>query len=217
MASMKRWLITGIIIGIWGFIPVDTFASSMPFLDQLNQSRASLKITPLFFDPTLQKAAATQAAYMAAKDKADHAGMNESRVIDRVQTYDYQGDVSEIVYGSADSNQVKALNTLLQSTAHADILLGRFIEAGIANATSSSGRTYWCIVLGVPVGASNMDVLWEVPNDQQIAPTSSKKERSIVSQVGTMIIALFALATAGYLIYLGFQPPKPTYDPLQRR
>ncbi len=190
-------------------------------LAHLNDTRASLQIAPLFFDPTLQKAAADQATYMATADTATHTGENDSRALERVQAYDYTGDISEIVYGTADADPINALNTLLKSVAHADILLGQFVEIGIASATSETGQTYWCIVLGIPPGASGAAVPLQAETGDNTATQATQTSATAAAfnpaQVGTIVIALLALIAAGILIYLGFQPPKPRYDPLRRR
>ena len=208
------------------------------FLFLLNQARIEWNVPTVFNDATLQRAAQSQADHIATVAEMTHSGPDGSSIIERMQRLGYDGNVSQIVYSNDNPDDTAAINTLLTSPDHAAVLLGDFREIGIARVESPiNDVTYWCIILGTPSGLIVNDVSpTAVPpavnevNEVNVAPVESVVESSApiiappespASSGGLspymLIIAFLALAGAGFLVYLAYQPAVPRQDPFRRR
>jgi len=123
--------------------PAPALAQSSP-AELISQFRSKSGEGPVTADATLNAIAQQQAAAMAAKDVLDHdvAGNFTARVAPS-----RAGSAAEnIAYGYADFP--RTLGQWINSSGHRrNLLLKDASKVGIANAKSSSGKTYWAMVI----------------------------------------------------------------------
>jgi uncharacterized protein YkwD len=116
-----------------------------------NQQRDQAGLPPLSLHTRLMQAAQVQAQYMAEHTKTTHDGSGGTTPAQRVkqQGYDYVR-VAENVAGGPETPEA-VLQGWMHSPPHRQNILGPFHDIGAARATGADGRSYWCVVFGVPL------------------------------------------------------------------
>lgn len=118
-----------------------------------NKERAKLELDPLEPDARLMAAAKRHADDMAAKERMDHTGSDDTTMVDRVrdEKYDFRLVGENIAMGPTTPEQ--ANKSWLDSPGHKkNILTPDFKQMGAAFTKSrKSRRLYWCVVFGNPL------------------------------------------------------------------
>ena len=116
-----------------------------------NQHRGKVGLPPLTIHTRLMRAAQIQAQYMAEHAKTTHQGPDGTTPAQRVkqQGYNYVKMAENVAGGSETPEAV--LQGWMHSPPHRQNILGPFSDVGVARATGTDGRPYWCVVFGAPL------------------------------------------------------------------
>ncbi len=115
-----------------------------------NRIRAEAKLPSLAVSPRLQAAAAAHARDMASRGKMTHKGKNGSSPFDRIaaQGYKYRRAGENVAVGYFTTERL--MRGWMDSPHHKKNILGSFSQIGVACATASDGKRYWCVTFGLP-------------------------------------------------------------------
>jgi uncharacterized protein YkwD len=115
-----------------------------------NRIRAEKKLPALAVSPKLQAAADEHARDMAELGKMSHKGSDGSEPIDRIVTQGYKyrraGENVAVGYFSTE----RLMKGWMDSPHHKKNILGSYSQIGVACATASDGKRYWCVTFGLP-------------------------------------------------------------------
>lgn len=118
---------------------------------EVNGTRKHYGAPALKYNYQLETAARTHARLMASKETISHTLGGSLR--DRTLAAGYYGAVGENL-GEGQKTLEQVIGGWLDSGSHRETLLNtRFVEFGLAAATSKSGRTYWAFITGGPFEA----------------------------------------------------------------
>lgn len=115
--------------------------------EALRKIRASHGLSSLTPDPTLERAAAQQAAYMAEAGQMEHTTRRGGDFASRVRANGIEGAAAEnIAHGRFDAGGL--FTAWMNSSGHRRNMLDpRFSRFGLASAEDAKGARYWALVL----------------------------------------------------------------------
>ncbi len=115
-----------------------------------NRIRADAKLPALAVSPRLQAAALAHALDMAKRGKMTHKGSDGSNPVDRIvaQGYKYRRAGENVAVGYFTTERL--MKGWMDSPHHKKNILGSFSQIGVACATASDGKRYWCVTFGLP-------------------------------------------------------------------
>lgn len=114
----------------------------------VSQIRAAAGLPPLSPDRTLEKAAISQAAYMAGSGKMEHTTGFGRDFATRMRSAGVTAPAAEnLAHGRMEPQRLFAM--WMASPGHrANMLDPRFSRYGLAHASDGNGQRYWAMVLG---------------------------------------------------------------------
>ncbi|MGO9922178.1 MAG: CAP domain-containing protein [Isosphaeraceae bacterium] len=115
-----------------------------------NRIRADARLPALSVSPRLQAAAQAHARDMAKRGKMSHTGSDGSSPFDRIvaQGYKYRRAGENVAVGYFTTERL--MKGWMDSPHHKKNILGSFSQIGVACATASDGKRYWCVTFGLP-------------------------------------------------------------------
>jgi uncharacterized protein YkwD len=115
-----------------------------------NRIRADAKLPALAVSRKLQAAAQAHARDMANRGKMTHKGSDGSSAVDRIvaQGYKYRRAGENVAVGYFTTERL--MKGWMDSPHHKENILGSFSQIGVACATASDGKRYWCVTFGLP-------------------------------------------------------------------
>ena len=115
-----------------------------------NRIRADAKLPVLAVSPRLEAAAQAHARDMAKHRKMTHKGSDGSNPFDRIvaQGYKYRRAGENVAVGYFTTERL--MKGWMDSPHHKKNILGSFSQIGVACATASDGKRYWCVTFGLP-------------------------------------------------------------------
>jgi uncharacterized protein YkwD len=115
-----------------------------------NRIRAAAKLPTLAVSPKLRAAAQAHARDMANRGQMTHKGSDGSSFSDRiaVQGYRYRRAGENVAAGYFTTERL--MKGWMDSPHHKKNILGSFSQIGVACATGSDGKRYWCVTFGLP-------------------------------------------------------------------
>lgn len=138
------------------FAPIDPAPSIPPaseteVYEAHNRIRFAAKLPRLQPSQKLEAAARRHAEDMASSKAMTHSGSDGSTPFDRIKAAGY-------VYRRAGENVAVArfgverlMKGWMDSPHHKANILGPFSQIGVAYATGSDGKRYWCVTFGLPM------------------------------------------------------------------
>lgn len=124
-------------------------------LDAHNQLRRESGLPFLVLNPMLARAARKYAAWMAANNimPKQHTGPNGNIPVERMEDEGYKHARTGENIASGYKTVASVMDGWWGSRGHRANILGDYVEIGVGQSISQSGKVYWCVDFGKPSGA----------------------------------------------------------------
>lgn len=122
-------------------------------LDSVNALRQASGAAPLQLNASLNAAAATHSRDMAIQNRPWHFGSDGSSPIDRVRRVGYTGQLKGENISETYETELETLGAWMEEASTRNVVLDpTATEMGFSYFQESSGKIWWTLVTGSPVG-----------------------------------------------------------------
>lgn len=131
--------------------PDDLAELEAQVLEAHNKIRLEAKLPRLERSKKLEAAARRHALDMAKNKAMTHTGSDGTTPFDRMKAagYVYRRAGENVAFGKFGVERL--MKGWMDSPTHEENILGSFSQVGVACATGSDGKRYWCVTFGYPM------------------------------------------------------------------
>lgn len=129
---------------------LDPAEAAREVVERFNAERKKQNKPPLRSNATLAAAAQRHAKTMADADKFEAKDDDGLTPLERISRSNYRFSRLGEATASGQPSAAVAVQTWLDDRSNRESILGDFRDIGVGYATTTKGRPYWCLILGLP-------------------------------------------------------------------